>query len=46
MFCKQICKMAGGGKTTLTKMMNGLIPSFYTGKLEGTVLFVPELYPG
>lgn len=35
--CVLLCGSSGCGKTTLTKMMNGLIPSFYTGKLEGTV---------
>ena len=35
--CVLLCGSSGCGKTTLTKMMNGLIPSFYTGKLEGNV---------
>ncbi len=35
--CVLLCGSSGCGKTTLTKMMNGLIPSFYTGKLEGKV---------
>lgn len=29
--------MAGCGKTTLTRLMNGLAPRFYRGRLEGSV---------
>ncbi|MFA5659349.1 MAG: energy-coupling factor ABC transporter ATP-binding protein [Oscillospiraceae bacterium] len=29
---------SGCGKTTLTRLINGLIPNFYEGKLEGEVL--------
>ncbi len=28
---------SGCGKTTITRILNGLIPGFYSGKLEGTV---------
>ncbi len=28
---------SGCGKTTITRMLNGLIPGFYNGKLEGTI---------
>ena len=29
---------SGCGKTTLTRLINGLIPHYYTGKLDGKVL--------
>ena len=28
---------SGGGKSTLTRVVNGLVPSFYEGELPGTV---------
>ncbi|MFR2247528.1 MAG: ABC transporter ATP-binding protein, partial [Eggerthella lenta] len=28
---------SGGGKSTLTRVVNGLVPSFYEGELTGTV---------
>ena len=28
---------SGGGKTTLTRLINGLAPSYYAGTLTGTI---------
>jgi energy-coupling factor transport system ATP-binding protein len=33
-----LCGTSGCGKTTLTRLINGLIPNFYEGILEGEVL--------
>lgn len=33
-----LCGSSGCGKTTLTRLMNGLIPNYYEGKLSGEVL--------
>lgn len=35
--CVLLTGASGCGKTTITRIINGLIPSFYEGKLEGTV---------
>lgn len=32
-----VCGESGCGKTTLTRMVNGLIPHFYEGELTGTI---------
>lgn len=32
------CGESGCGKTTMTRLINGLIPHYYTGKLDGKVL--------
>lgn len=32
-----LCGSSGCGKTTLTRMINGLIPNFYEGKLSGDI---------
>ena len=33
-----LCGESGCGKTTLTRLVNGLIPHYYGGKLTGQVL--------
>lgn len=33
-----LCGASGCGKTTLTRLLNGLIPHYYEGKLEGEIL--------
>lgn len=35
--CILCCGMSGSGKTTFTRLLNGLIPHFYKGNLEGEV---------
>lgn len=35
--CVLVCGRSGCGKTTLTRLLNGLIPNFYEGKLSGSV---------
>lgn len=35
--CILLCGRSGCGKTTLTRLINGLIPAFYAGTLTGTV---------
>ena len=36
--CVLLCGRSGCGKTTLTRLINGLIPQFFAGKLSGSVL--------
>lgn len=36
--CVLLCGKSGSGKTTMTKLVNGLIPHFEEGKKTGTVL--------
>lgn len=36
--CILLCGRSGCGKTTVTRLINGLIPSFYMGTLTGSVL--------
>ena len=36
--CVLLCGKSGCGKTTITRLVNGLVPNFYTGKLTGEVL--------
>lgn len=33
-----LCGLSGCGKTTITRLINGLVPAYYTGTLEGRVL--------
>ena len=37
-----LCGESGCGKSTVTRIINGLIPHFYGGKLEGTVKIAGE----
>lgn len=36
--CILLCGRSGCGKTTITRLINGLIPYFYMGELDGEVL--------
>ncbi len=40
--CVLLCGRSGCGKTTLTRLVNGLIPQFFTGELSGRVLLDGE----
>lgn len=36
--CVLFCGRSGCGKTTITRLVNGLIPQFYPGELQGRIL--------
>lgn len=36
--CVLLCGKSGCGKTTMTRLLNGMIPNLYEGKLQGAVL--------
>lgn len=40
--CVVLCGRSGCGKTTLTRLINGLIPQFFAGELTGRVLLDGE----
>ncbi len=40
--CVLLCGRSGCGKTTLTRLINGLIPQFFAGELSGEVLLDGE----
>ena len=40
--CVLLCGRSGCGKTTVTRLINGLIPSFYMGTLTGSVLIANQ----
>lgn len=40
--CVLLCGRSGCGKTTLTRLVNGLIPQFFAGELSGSVLLDGE----
>lgn len=40
--CILFCGRSGCGKTTVTRLVNGLIPHFYEGELQGSVLVDKE----
>ena len=36
--CVLFCGRSGCGKTTITRLVNGLIPQFYQGELQGRII--------
>ena len=40
--CVLLCGRSGCGKTTLTRLINGLIPQFFAGELQGEILLDGE----
>ena len=40
--CVLLCGRSGCGKTTLTRLINGLIPQFFAGELRGKILLDGE----
>lgn len=43
--CAILCGRSGAGKSTVLRLVSGLMPNFYTGELSGTVT-VNGKYPG
>ena len=37
--CVLLCGASGCGKTTITRLINGLIPHFYEGEYSGCLLY-------
>ena len=44
--CVLLCGRSGCGKTTLTRLVNGLIPQFFAGELSGRVLLDGQTLAG
>ena len=44
--CVLLCGRSGCGKTTLTRLINGLIPQFFAGELSGEILLDGENLAG
>ena len=44
--CVLLCGRSGCGKTTLTRLVNGLIPQFFAGELSGEILLDGESLAG
>ena len=44
--CVLLCGRSGCGKTTLTRLVNGLIPQFFAGELSGKILLDGENLAG
>ncbi len=40
--CVLLCGKSGSGKTTVTRLLNGIIPNFYEGRITGEVLLDGE----
>ena len=43
--CLVLCGKSGSGKTTFARLLNGLVPEYYQGKLEGDIQVV-GMQPG
>lgn len=43
--CLVLCGKSGSGKTTFSRLLNGLVPEYYQGKLEGDIQVV-GMQPG
>lgn len=42
--CVVLCGKSGCGKTTLSRIVNGLIPSYYNGEMKGTCFIDGKVY--